>query len=130
MRNLVNEFRSQDKSAIEFVKDEFKNKDGGLEFVDGCIYALNLRGKDLVWFCGMIDNYHYHYHNSYSPDTLIRTRKHFKKIALRYLNEGDYVTFKMWIDNWSNILILTNYIAPQLWENYEETERLSNRKLK
>jgi PHP family Zn ribbon phosphoesterase len=123
---MIQDFLKQEADADQFLHSRFKDKDGGAAFVEACSKALKLKGKDLVWFCGMVDNYHYHYHQSYDPSTLVRTRRHFKKIALRFLNEGDYKSFKNWINNWRDILIVTNYLAPDLWERYEATERLSD----
>lgn len=106
---------------MEFLYNHFSKFKGGIDFVDSSSTALQKSGSDLVWWCGMVSKYHQH--PDYTPESLIKTRKHFKNVALRYLNEQDYVVFKSWIENWSNMLIVTNYMDPSLWENYSSDHK-------
>jgi hypothetical protein len=115
--NLISEYKKVGGDEFVFLYKVFGDYDGGIQFVDASAEALKLSGRDLVWWCGMIKNYHHH--PDYLPGSLVRTRKHFKNLALRYLNSGEYDTFKTWIRNWSNMLIVGNFLAPELWENFE-----------
>lgn len=114
--NLVNEWRESSLDANDFLYKFFSGYKNGIDFVDSSAQSLKLSGRALVWWCGMIHNYHQH--PDYTVENLLKTRKHFKNIALRYLNDQQYGVFKTWIDNWSNLLIVTNHLDPSLWENH------------
>lgn len=121
--NLIDEYKELKDSvnAIEFLYGKFGDLNGGLDFIDAVHLGLKKTGRELVWFCGMFDNYHNH--NDYSIDNLLRTKKHFKNVALGFLNKQEYDPFNTWIKNWSNTLIICNYIAPDRWENVKDPVR-------
>jgi hypothetical protein len=116
--NLVQLYRESGNEALPFLRDFFANIEGGIDFVHSSKEALKLKDRDLVWWCGMMHNYHQH--PDYSTENLLKTRKHFKNIALGYLNSQEYGVFKTWISNWADLLIVTNYMNPHMWENHPD----------
>lgn len=113
---LIEKWKQEGRpDAVEFLYEELGNTRGGIEFVDACRTALRLKAGDLVWWCGMIDNYHHH--PDFSVDNLMRTMKHFKLMSRTFLNDKDYKSFKVWVNNWSDLMIVCNHLDPDRWKN-------------
>jgi hypothetical protein len=113
---LINEYKKVGGSEMEFLYDFFSKYKNGIAFVDASMNSLKLQGRDLVWWCGMVHKFHQH--PDYTTESLMKTRKHFKNLALTYLNDQEYKTFKSWIGHWSDLLIVTNFMDPYLWERH------------
>jgi hypothetical protein len=58
--NLINEFKGVKDSvdAVDFLYKKFGSYNGGMDFVDAVHKGLKKTGRELVWWCGMVDNYH------------------------------------------------------------------------
>jgi hypothetical protein len=106
---------SGEDDAVSFLIKKLCNKDYHDTLILSARDALNLSGDSLVWWVGMVDNYHKH--PDFSYNNLLRTRKHFKNIAFSYLDDGNYEMFSRWIKNWSDLLIVCRYAFPELWES-------------
>ena len=120
MKKLIDEYKSSGtKDAMGFLYNYFGSLRGGIDFVDACHDALKLAGRDLVWWCGMIDNCHHH--EDYSVDNILRTAKHFKKVSISFLNKQDYKSFKIWNSNWADLMIICNHLDPERWTSNSET---------
>lgn len=115
--SLINEYKEvrNQLTEVEFLYNKFGAYSGGIDFVDAVHDALELKGRDLVWWCGMFSNYHNH--DDYHIGSIIQTSKHMKNISLRYLNEQDYEKFKTWFSNWRDTLIIRNYLNPNAYAN-------------
>jgi hypothetical protein len=100
--------------AKSFLYERLSGKPGGISFVDAASEALSLEGSELIWWCGMIQNYHHH--PDYTIDNLLRTMKHFKNMSRTFINDGKYSEFKVWINNWSDLMIVCNYLDPERWK--------------
>lgn len=99
--------------ATEFLYEKLGSARGGIEMVDAASKVLKLKGSELVWWCGMM--HHYHHHPDYTVDNLMKTMKHFKNISKTYINNGDYKNFKVWVNNWSDLMIVCNHLDPDRW---------------
>ena len=106
---------SEESDAVSFLVKKLCHKDKHDRLILSVRDSLNLSGDRLVWWVGMLNNYHVHPDFSYS--NLIRTRKHFKNIAFSYLDDGNFDMFSRWIKNWSDLLIVCRYAYPDLWES-------------
>lgn len=115
--NLIEQYKEvkSQLTELEFLYNEFGQYSGGIDFVDAAHDALELKGRDLVWWCGMFSNYHNH--DDYHVGSIIQTSKHMKNISLRYLNEQEYDKFKTWFSNWRDTLIIRNYLNPNAYAN-------------
>lgn len=106
---------SSGTDATSFLIEKLCKKDGHDRLIFAAKESLGLGGDKLVWWVGMIDNYHAH--PDFSYNNLLRTRKHFKNIAFSYLDKNDYKLFSAWIKNWSDLLIVCRHAYPELWES-------------
>jgi len=113
--NLISEYKEVKDSveAVDFLYEKFGGYNGGMNFVDAVHKGLKKTGRELVWWCGMVDNYHNH--DDYTIDSLLRTKKHMKNVALGFLNRQEYDDYLTWIGNWSKMLIVCNYLDPDRW---------------
>lgn len=111
------------EDAVEFLIEELCKIDGHDRLILAAKDALRLSGPKLVWWVGMLHNYHKH--PDFRYDNLLRTKKHFKNIAFSFLDEGNYKMFSVWVKNWSDLLIVCRHAYPELWEfkNSSETIR-------
>ena len=105
-----------DIDATQWLIDELYKVDGATDFIYAAREVLGLTGSRLVWFVGMFDNFHNH--PDYLMSNLIRTRVHFKKIAMSKLDENDYKSFRAMIKNWSEVLAVCRYLDPK-WSTDE-----------
>lgn len=113
---LIDIWKSEGRpDAVQFLYSRFSGIPGGIEFVDAARDALHLRDNELVWWCGMMD--HFHHHPDYYVDNLLRTMKHFKNMSRSHINNGEYKDFKVWINNWADLMIVCNYLDPERWRS-------------
>lgn len=96
--------------AAKWLVEEMCKVDGASDFIFAAREVLGLHGEKLVWFVGMIDNYHNH--DDMLMPNLIRSRVHFKKIAMTKLGEQNYKEYRAWIKNWSDMLAICRYLDP------------------
>jgi hypothetical protein len=105
------ELEKETPDATEWLVNEMCKIDGAVDFIYASREVLNKNGRDLVWWVGMIDKYNQH------PDlrmsSLMKTRVHFKNIAMSYLHKSDFKAYRVWIRNWSDLLAICRYLDPE-----------------
>lgn len=111
---MYSKFKQSNESPYDFLRKELSDVPGYEKFLDAMETAANIKPRDSVFWVGIFMKYHDH--PTVEIDDLLRTKKHFKNLALTYLNQGDYALYRSWINNWSKLLAICHKIEPTAWQ--------------